>query len=81
MKIAAKTYSIIDINDINLINFNEVFETSENTIRKSLDESEFVIKYDITPEFINNGTVIPLQVLSYEECLELMDTSQWTPAV
>jgi hypothetical protein len=75
---AAKTYSIIDINDLNLINFSEVFQTSENTIRKSLDESEFVIKYDITPEFINNGTVIPLQVLSYEECLELMATSEWT---
>ena len=70
------TYNIIDINDIDLVNFSEILETKDN-IRKSVDESEFVIKYYTVPAFITNGTVNPLQTLSYEDCWQLMQTSEW----
>jgi len=77
MKIA-KIYSIIKIEDLSKIDFNQVFQTSANTIRKSLNGTQFVIKYDNTPSFISDGTVEPLQSLSHSECLELMATSEWT---
>jgi hypothetical protein len=38
----------------------------------------FVIKWETEPDFITDGTIVPLQVLTHEECLELMNTSEWT---
>lgn len=73
-----KIYSIINISDLSKIDFTQVIETSENTIRKSIDESEFVIKYVTEPSFISDGTVTPLQTLSHAQCLALMADSDWS---
>ena len=71
-------YAIININDLNNVDFTQIGETSFDTIRKSLDGSMFVIKWQTEPDFIKDDVVIPLQVLSYQECLKLMNTSEWT---
>jgi hypothetical protein len=71
-------YAIININDLDNVDFTQIGETSSETIRKSLDETMFVIKWQTEPDFIKDDVVIPLQVLSYQECLELMNTSEWT---
>ena len=75
-----RTYAIINLTDISLIDFSQIGETSASTIRKSLDDTQFVIKWQdgYTPTFISDGSVIPLQVLSHAECLELMSTSEWS---
>jgi len=39
MKKVAETYAIINIADLSNIDFSQVGETNENTIRKSVDES------------------------------------------
>lgn len=72
------TYAIIDILDKNKIDFSEIFQTSEETLRESIDGTEFVIKYDLTPSFVSNGSVIPNQELTHAEVLELMSTEVWT---
>ena len=72
-------YAIINISDLTNINFNEIAETGQNTIRKSIDESQFVIKYTNEPSFITNGTVRPLQTMSHSQCLALLADSDWTP--
>ena len=72
------TYAIINISDLLNIDFNQIVETSKNTIRKSLNGLQFVIKYNAEPTFIKDGTVIPVQKLTYAECLELMATSAWS---
>lgn len=81
MRAAAEIYSIIKIQDLDLINFNEVFETSKETIRKSLNEEKFVIKYNIVPSFIASGEVVPLEILTYLECLSLMQTPAWSEPI
>ena len=78
MKKAAETYAIINIADLSSIDFSQIGETSQNTIRKSLDESQFVIKYNTEPSFISDGTVTPLQTLTHLEALDLMATDAWT---
>lgn len=78
MKKAAETYVIINIADLSSIDFSQIGETSQNTIRKSLDESQFVIKYNTEPSFISDGTVTPLQTLTHSEALDLMATDAWT---
>lgn len=73
-----KIYAIINIGDLDKVNFNEVITTSKETIRKSIDESQFLIKYKITPSFIIDSTVTPVSVLDHEACLALMATDAWT---
>jgi len=76
-----KTYAILSIGDLLNIDFSQVEESNENTVRISLDGLEFVIKYTTIPTFIKDGTIIPLQILTHEECLELMNTSEWTEII
>jgi hypothetical protein len=74
----ADTYAIINIADLSNIDFSQVGETDENTIRKSLDETQFVLKWNTEPTFITDGTVVPLQTLTHEEALVLMQTAEWS---
>jgi len=74
----AETYATISITDLGLIDFLQIHETSAETIRKSLDESEFIIKYDAVPSFISDGSVEILQAMNHEEALQLMATNEWS---
>ena len=74
-------YAIININDLDNVDFTQIGETSSETIRKSLDETMFVLKWETMPTFITDGTIVPLQVLTHEECLELMNTPEWTEII
>ena len=78
-----KTYAIIKLADIGLIDFSQVAQSSASTVRKSLDNSQFVIKWQdgYEPTFISDGKVTPLQVLSHAECLELMSTDKWSQPI
>tara|TARA_B100000900_G_scaffold358734_1_gene329806 strand:- start:187 stop:444 length:258 start_codon:yes stop_codon:yes gene_type:complete len=74
----AETYATIDIADLGLIDFSQIHETSAETIRKSIDETEFIIKYDAVPSFISDGSVEILQAMNHEEALQLMASEEWS---
>ena len=74
------TYAIINIDDLAKVDFSQIGETSSTSIRKSIDESEFVIKWNNEPSFITDGTVTVIgNTMNVSECLELMATLAWTP--
>lgn len=77
----AETYATINIVDLPLIDFAQIGETSENTIRKSLDETEFVIKWNTEPSFITDGSVTPLEVMTHAQALVLMATAEWSEPI
>lgn len=77
MKKIAETYAIIKTKDLPSIDFSQIGETSANTIVKSVDETQFVIKYNSIPTFIADETVEPVEILSHRGCLELMLTPFW----
>ena len=72
------TYTIIDIADLDNVNFLEVHETSADTIRKSINGTKFVMEYSETPSFVTDGTITPLATLNHAEALELMATEDWS---
>ena len=76
-------YAIINIADLSLIDFSQIGEDNENTIRKSLDETEFLIKWfdEHEPTFIADGSVVPLQTLTHQEALALMATAEWSEPI
>jgi len=73
-----KTYAVLNIADIDSVNYSEVITTSKETARKSIDESQFIIKYAETPSFISGGAITPVSVVSHEDALALMATDEWT---
>jgi hypothetical protein len=75
-----KIYAIIKLADIGLIDFSQIAQSSASTIRKSLDNTQFVIKWEngYTPTFISDGTVIPVGIYSHSEILEIMSTDKWS---
>jgi len=78
-----KTYATINLIDIDLIDFSQVGETSASTVRKSLDNTEFVIKWEegYVPTFITNASVIPVGTYDHHAILELMDTPEWSQPI
>lgn len=77
----ADTYAIINIADLSNVDFSQVGETDETTIRKSLDETQFVLKWDIEPTFITDGSIVPLQNLTHQEALTLMASPEWSEPI
>ena len=77
----AETYATISTTDLGLIDFSQIHQTSAETIRKSLDETEFIIKYDAVPTFISDGSVEILQAMNHEEALQLIATDKWSEPI
>ena len=75
-----RTYAVINLTDVGSIDFNQVGETSVSTIRKSLDDTQFVIKWEdgFTPTFITDGSVVPVETYDHHAILELMATEEWS---
>ena len=78
-----KTYAVINLTDIGLIDFSQVAQSSASTIRKSLDDTQFVIKWEngYTPTFIMDGTVVPVETYDHHAILELMSTPAWSEPI
>ena len=77
----AETYAIINIADLSNIDFAQVGETDETTIRKSLDATQFVLKWNTEPSFITDGLVTPIQTLTHAEALTLMSSAEWSEPI
>ena len=71
-------YAIINTSDLSSIDFSQIGETSVNTLRYNLANTEFVIKWNTTPTFISDGTVVPVSELTHAEALALMQTAEWS---
>jgi len=74
-----RKYIIFNVSELDKIDFNQVQETSVDTIRKSVDETLTFVKYD--------GDEMPPSVLSLTtkqgpytqtEILEIISTPEWT---
>ena len=78
-----KTYATINLTELSLIDFSQILENSSSTIRKSLDDTEFVIKWQdgYTPTFITDSSVVPVGLYNHSEILELMATPEWSEPI
>ena len=78
-----RTYAVINLTDIGLIDFAQVGETSVFTVRKSLDDTQFVIKWEdgYIPTFITDGSVVAIDTYDHHAILELMATPEWSEEI
>jgi len=78
-----RTYATASITDIGNVDFSQVMQTDASSIRKSIDETQFVLKWvtDNEPTFITDGSVTTTWTGTHEECLTLMATAAWTEQI
>ena len=72
-----RKYIIFDVSELNKINFNEVLEDSQSTLRYSLDGTKSFIKWeDIEPSFLSN-LLTKSRIYTLVEISEILLTSEW----
>ena len=71
-------YVIFDCTELGTIDFNQVFESSINTVRKSVNELQTFVKFN--GDMPSSVTVLTTksQEYSYDEILVILATSAWT---
>lgn len=51
-------YAILNTSDINTVDFSKVKQTDANSVRKTLDGSKFMVKFEgDTPDFLEGVTL------------------------
>tara|TARA_R110002051_G_scaffold140021_1_gene212824 strand:- start:310 stop:549 length:240 start_codon:yes stop_codon:yes gene_type:complete len=72
-----RKYVIIDASEVSSVNFSEVMETSENTLRYSVDDTKTLVKFEgDTPSFLEGKTQY-----THSEILNILSGSEWTPEI
>ena len=70
-----RKYVIINADEVSSVDFDQVDETSESTIRFSLDGSKTFVKFDsdTTPSFLEGKTQY-----THSEILTILATDEWS---
>jgi len=67
-------YVIILAEEVSSVNFNQVLETSLETLRYSLDNNQSLIKFEgETPSFLAGK-----QLYDYEAIMDILNSPTWT---
>jgi len=72
----SRKYVIINASEVSSVNFDQVQETSADTIRYNLAGTKTFVKFDsdTTPSFLEGKTQY-----SHSEILAILATDEWTP--
>jgi hypothetical protein len=74
-----RKFYILDVSQLDLVDFSQILETSKETVRKSTDESKTFIKFDGEyPQFLDNITSKE-GPYTYNEIIEILAGTAWTP--
>jgi len=70
----SKTYCIINSTDVSSVDFDQVFETSENTLRYNIEETQTFVKYEGSkPRFLYGK-----DTYTHSQILEILAGEEWT---
>jgi hypothetical protein len=69
-----RTFVIIDASEVSSVDFNQVAETSADTLRYSLDGTKTFVKYEGTQPFFLLGKT----EYTHEEILSILSGPEWT---
>ena len=74
----ATTYAVINLTDTNAILFSQVNQSSAQTMRRNLANTQGLLSYQVEPSFITNGSLVPVSTMDHAAALALMATSEWS---
>ena len=75
-----RNFMIFNVSELGTIDFNEVLETSQDTVRKSVDETKTFVKWEgnNTPTSVDSLTTKE-GPYTYNEILTILATPEWSP--
>jgi hypothetical protein len=73
-----RRFVIFNVSELSIIDFNQVFETSADTVRKSIDETETFVKYDLSQPSSVAALTTKSQEYTYDEILIILSTPEWS---
>ena len=69
-----RTYCIIDASEVSSVDFDQVLQTSADTLRYTVDGSKALLKYEgDQPSFLSGK-----QEYTHSEILAILATDEWT---
>ena len=78
MEYQNRQFMILNVSELPNVDFNNVLETSEDTVRKSVDNTKTFVKWDgeIVPSTIENLTTKE-GPYTYDEIQSILSTEEW----
>ena len=73
-----RSYIVIDLSDTDKVLFSQVSQSSAQSMRRNLANTQGLLSYQVEPSFITNGSLTPVSTMNHEEALALMATAAWT---
>lgn len=75
-----RQYAVISLQNTNKVLFSQVNQSSAQTMRRNLANTEGLLSWITTPSFITDGSLpIVGDIMNQEEALALMATPEWSP--
>jgi len=75
---ASRNYVIFNVSELSSINFDEVLETSAQTVRKSIDETLTFVKYEGDMPSSVSSLTTKQGPYTHNEILTILSGDAWT---
>ena len=74
-----RSYIVIDLSSTDSVLWSQVNQSSAQSMRRNLTNTQGLLSYSVTPSFVSDGSVVPVgSVMNQTEALELLATSAWS---
>jgi hypothetical protein len=74
-----RSYIVIDLSSTDSVLFSQVSQSSAQSMRRNLANTQGLLSYSVTPSFVSDGSVVPVgSVMNQTEALALLATSAWS---
>ncbi len=74
-----RSYIVIDLSDTDKVLFSQVNQSSAQSMRRNLANTQGLLSYSVTPSFVTDGSLpIVGSVMNQTEALTLLSGSDWS---
>ena len=74
-----RSYIVISLSSTDSVLWSQVNQSSAQSMRRNLANTQGLLSYSVTPSFISDGSVVPVgDIMNQTEALELLATDAWS---
>jgi hypothetical protein len=74
-----RSYIVIDLSNTDKVLFSQVNQSSAQSMRRNLANTQGLLSYSVTPSFVTDGSLpIVGDVMNQTQALELLATDAWS---
>ena len=74
-----RSYIVISLSSTDSVLWSQVSQSSAQSMRRNLANTQGLLSYSVTPSFISDGSIVPVgDVMNQTEALTLLSGSDWS---